>query len=71
MPITTTTTTTISCDNPSCPNRDALPDGLSSDQPHGWLQVTLEVVGSTTLTGVFCTFDCALADSGAWRAEAA
>ena len=57
MPVETTTTETIICDNPACP-------GTSGLDPHvrtGWLFVSSEVYGEPTQQHVFCSSECVAA----------
>ena len=62
MPVEQTTTANVACDNPDCPNKDNLPDGLTSDELTGWLIVTVEqyAVGSIK-NGIFCSWECVVA----------
>jgi len=53
MPVETTETLTISCDNPNCPGNT-----LDPAVRNGWLFVTSEVYGEPTQQNVFCCADC-------------
>lgn len=56
-----TTTNEVICDNPNCPNKMALPNGLSNTDPNGWLLITSVTYGqNNTLTGFFCSWPCAV-----------
>jgi hypothetical protein len=61
MGVDTTTAIEITCDNPDCPNKKNLPEGLEADNMAGWLHITSEVYGEQAETHVFCSFKCAAA----------
>lgn len=58
MPVETTETLTITCDNPNCPGHG----DLASDDRAGWLFVTSEVYGQPTAQHVYGNAECAEAD---------
>jgi len=53
MPVETTETLNISCDNPDCPGNDLDPADRT-----GWLFITSEVYGDPTSQHVFCSAGC-------------
>lgn len=61
MPVQQSTVTTISCDNPNCPNTAAAPNGLTFDNERGWLWITAEVYGTSAEKHIFCSANCAAA----------
>jgi hypothetical protein len=57
--VDTTNVVKVTCDNPDCPNKKKLPEGLTRDDMAGWLLVTSEVYGEPAESNVFCSFSCA------------
>jgi len=53
MPVETTETLNITCDNQACPGNDLDPADRT-----GWLFVTAEVYGQPTNQHVFCSAGC-------------
>jgi hypothetical protein len=53
MPVETTSVTRISCDNPACPGND-----LDPAERLGWLFISSEVYGESTVQTVFCSYGC-------------
>ena len=60
MPVSQTTETNVTCDNPSCPGH---PD-LDPTSVTGWILVTHEVYGESTQSHVVGSYDCLSALSG-------
>ena len=54
MPVSQTTETNVSCDNPSCPGH---PD-LDPTSVTGWILVTHELYGEASSSHVFGSYDC-------------
>jgi hypothetical protein len=60
MGVETTSSTTVTCDNPNCPGDS----GLDPSQHTGWLFVTHEIYGEPTQSNVFCCAMCLSVVSG-------
>jgi hypothetical protein len=54
MPVDSTTTLDITCDNPACPGND-----LDATDRTGWTFVSTEVYGQPGTQFVYCCADCA------------
>lgn len=61
MGIDQTISDIITCDNPSCPNAAAPPNGLKAADRTGWIIVTYEIYGAAVTSRVFCSAQCAAA----------
>jgi hypothetical protein len=58
MPVETTVTTNVTCDNPACPG-----NALDPADPNGWLHVTSQIWGEpAAAVRVYCCSECAAAD---------
>lgn len=54
MPVDSTVTLAITCDNPACPGND-----LPVDDRTGWTFITAEVYGKPSTQYVYCSAECA------------